>query len=107
VALGAVDAAEGERVARTLAGSTGAPRAVRETAVRTLGQVLGPSRLRATLAPLLRGAPEPGMRSVAAETLARHGTAESCAEVLDQAALESPADRVRFERATLLCAARR
>jgi hypothetical protein len=47
------------------------------------------------------------MRSVAAETLARHGGREACAEVLDQVSLEPSADRPRFERAAALCASRR
>jgi hypothetical protein len=58
------------------------------------------------LAPLLRSAPEPTLRAVAAETLARHAPDEGCAEVMDQVGLEAPGDRVRFERAATLCAGR-
>jgi hypothetical protein len=106
VALGAVDAAEGERVARALVDAPDAPPTVRQAAVRTLGHLLAAARLRAALAPLLRSAPEPTLRAVAAETLARHAPDEGCAEVMDQVGLEAPGDRVRFERAATLCAGR-
>lgn len=106
VALGAVDAAEGERVARALVDAPDAPPTVRQAAVRTLGHLLAPAGLRAALAPVLRSAPEKTLRAVAAETLARHAPADGCAEVMDQVGLEAPGDRVRFERAATLCAGR-
>ena len=76
---------------------------MRQTAVRTLGHVLSPVKLRSALAPVLRAAPV-GLRSVAAETLARHAGQDSCAEVMDQISLEPAADHPRFERAASLCA---
>lgn len=106
-ALGAVDAARAETIARALVDAPDSPLTVRETAVRTLGRVLSPVQLRAALAPALRAAHPVGLRSVAAETLARHGGREACAEVLDQVSLEPSADRPRFERAAALCASRR
>jgi hypothetical protein len=106
-ALVAIDGAEADRVARALVDSPDAPLSVRQTAVRTLGHVLSPAQLRAALAPVLRAAPEATLRSVAAETLARHGGQEVCAEVMDQVSLEPAADHPRFERAAALCAGKR
>lgn len=106
-ALGAVDPARAEALARALVDAPDAPLTVRETAVRTLGRVLSPVQLRAALAPALRAAHPVGLRSVAAETLARHGGRDACAEVMDQVSLERAADHPRFERAAALCASRR
>jgi hypothetical protein len=106
-ALGAVDPARAEALARALVDAPDAPLTVRETAVRTLGRVLSPVQLRAALAPALRAAHPVGLRSVAAETLARHGGLEACAEVMDQVSLERAVDHPRFERAAALCASRR
>lgn len=105
-ALGAVDAGEAERISRVLVDAPDAPLTVRQTAVRTLGQVLSPIQLRAALAPVLRAGPVE-LRSVAAETLARHAGQDTCAEVMDQVSLEPAADHPRFERAAALCAGRR
>jgi len=102
-ALVAADGAEADRVARALVDSPDAPLTVRQTAVRTLGHVLSPVKLRSALAPVLRAAPV-GLRSVAAETLARHAGQDACAEVMDQISLEPAADHPRFERAASLCA---
>ena len=102
-ALVAADGAEADRVARALVDSPDAPLTVRQTAVRTLGHVLSPAQLRSALAPVLRAAPV-GLRSVAAETLARHAGQDACAEVMDQISLEPAADHPRFERAASLCA---
>jgi hypothetical protein len=106
-ALGVADPARAENIARALVDASDAPITVRETAVRTLGRVLSPVQLRAALAPALRSASPAGMRSVAAETLARHAGQEACAEVIDQVALEPAADHPRFEKAAALCAGRR
>jgi len=106
-ALGAVDPAQAEALARALVDAPDAPLTVRETAVLTLGRVLSPVQLRAALAPALRAAHPVGLRSVAAETLARHGGQETCAEVMDQVSLERAADHPRFERAAALCASKR
>jgi len=103
-ALVAADGAEADRVARALVDSPDAPLTVRQTAVRTLGHVLSPAQLRSALAPVLRAAHPVGLRSVAAETLARHAGQDSCAEVMDQISLEPAADHPRFERAASLCA---
>ena len=102
-ALVAADGAEAARVARVVVDAQDAPLTVRQTAVRTLGQVLSPIQLRAALAPVLRAGPVE-LRSVAAETLARHAGQDTCAEVMDQVSLEPPADHPRFERAASLCA---
>jgi len=102
-ALVAADGAEADRVARALVDSPDAPLTVRQTAVRTLGHVLSPVKLRSALAPVLRAA-SVGLRSVAAETLARHAGQDACAEVMDQISLEPAADHPRFERAASLCA---
>jgi len=106
-ALGAVDAGEAERISRVLVDAPDAPLTVRQTAVRTLGHVLSPARLRAALAPVLRAALPVGLRAVAAEALARHAGQDACAEVMDQVSLEPAADHPRFERAAALCAGRR
>jgi hypothetical protein len=106
-ALGAADPARAETIARALVDAPDEPLTVRETAVRTLGRVLSSVQLRAALAPALRAARPVGMRSVAAETLARHGGQEACAEVMDQVSLEPAADHPRFERAAALCAGNR
>ena len=106
-ALGVADPVRAEDIARALVDAPDAPVTVRETAVRTLGRVLSPVQLRAALAPALRSARPVGLRSVAAETLARHAGQEACAEVMDQISLEPAADHPRFERAASLCAGRR
>lgn len=106
-ALGAADPARAEAISRALVDAPDSPLTVRETAVRTLGHVLSPVQLRAALAPALRAARPVGLRSVAAETLARHAPEGACAEVMDQVSLEPAADHPRFERAAALCAFRR
>jgi HEAT repeat protein len=105
-ALAGLDPVRAEPLARALVDAPGAPVTVRETAVRALGRTVPPARLHSALAPVMRSAPEASLRSVAAETLARHAPADGCAGVLDQAALEAPGNRARFERATALCAGR-
>ena len=105
-ALASVDPARAEPLARALADAEGAPLTVRETAVRVLGRMLPPARLRSALAPVLRAAPDAGLRAVAAETLARHAPEMACPEVMDQVALEPASDRVAFERAAALCSGR-
>jgi hypothetical protein len=112
--LGAIDRpvpsgrwkALGPAAATVLADAEGAPLTVRETAVRVLGRMLPPARLRSALAPVLRAAPDAGLRAVAAETLARHAPAMACAEVMDQASLEVAVERAAFERAAALCSRR-
>lgn len=105
-ALASVDPARAEPLARAIADSDGAPPAVRQTAVRVLGRMLPPARLRSAIAPVLRAAPDTALRAVAAETLARHAPDLGCAEVMDQISLEPEGDRVAFERAAALCAGR-
>jgi hypothetical protein len=105
-ALASVDPGRAETLARALADADDAPHTVRETAVRVLGRLLSPAHLRAALAPVLRAAPDPALRAVAAETLARHAPGMACLEVMDQASLEAAGDRVAFERAAALCAGR-
>jgi hypothetical protein len=106
-ALAAVDPIQAESIARALADAPDPPVTVRETAVRTLGRLLSPVELRAALAPVLRAARPVGLRSVAAETLARHDGAGACAEVMDQVSREPAADHPRFERAAALCGGKR
>ena len=105
-ALASVDPARAEPLARALADAEGAPLTVRETAVRVLGRMLPPARLRSALAPVLRAAPDAGLRAVAAETLARHAPGVACAEVVDQVSLEPAGNRGAFERAVARCAGR-
>ncbi len=105
-ALTAVDPARAEPLARALADSDGAPRTVRETAVRVLGRTLSPAALRAALAPVLRAAPDASLRAVAAETLARHAPGMACAEVMDQVSLEPAGNRAAFDRAAARCSGR-
>jgi HEAT repeat protein len=106
-ALGSADAVEAERTSRALLDAPDAPDAVRQTAVRTLGRVLSPVRLRAALTPVLRADRDRNVRSAAAETLARHAPEGACGEVMDQLSLERAEDHPRFERAVATCAARR
>ena len=106
-ALGVADPVRAEDIARALVDAPDSELTVRETAVRTLGRVLSPVKLQAALVPALRAAHPVGLRSVAAETLARHGGQGACAEVMDQVSLERAADHPRFERAAALCASRR
>jgi hypothetical protein len=105
-ALASVDPGRAEPLARAIVDADGAPLTVRETAVRVLGRVLPPARLRAALAPVLRAAPDAALRAAAAETLARHAPGMACGEVMDQASLETAGDRAAFERAATLCAGR-
>jgi hypothetical protein len=83
------------------------PAPLRRTAVQTLGRVLPPEQLRAALAPVLRAGDSTALRAVAAETLARHAPGWSCAEVMDQVALEPEGNRPAFERAAAQCEAGR
>lgn len=103
-ALASLDPVRAEPLARALADA--APLTVRETAVRVLGRMLPPARLRSALAPVLRAAPDAALRAVAAETLARHAPGMACPEVMDQASLEAAGDRAAFERAAALCSGR-
>jgi hypothetical protein len=105
-ALASLDPVQAEPLARALADADGAPLTVRETAVRVLGRMLPPARLRSALAPVLRAAPDAALRAVAAETLARHAPGMACPEVMDQASLEAAGDRAAFERAAALCSGR-
>jgi len=106
-ALAAADPTRAEPVARALADDDAAPATVRETAVRTLGRMLAPAQLRSALAPVLRAGRTAGLRSVAAETLARHAAADACAEVMDQVSLERASQRPAFQRSVSLCARNR
>jgi len=103
-ALAAADPSRAEPLARALVDDEAAPLAVREAAVRALGRVLAPAPLRSALAPVLRAAGPAGLRSVAAETLARHAGADACDEVMDQISLEPEAVRPAFHRSAALCA---
>jgi len=106
-ALAAADPTRAEPLARSVVDDEAAPLTVREAAVRMLGRVLAPAKLRSALAPVLRAARQAGLRSVAAETLARHAGADACAEVLDQISLEPGPGRPVFHRAAVLCAGSR
>ncbi len=105
-ALASVDPARAEPLARALVDSDGAPLTVRETAVRVLGRILSPERLRAALAPVLRAAPDTALRAVSAETLASHAPGMACGEVMDQASLEPAGSRAAFDRAVARCSRR-
>jgi len=103
-ALAAADPLRAEPLARSIVDDEGAPSPVREAAVRVLGRVLAPAALRSALAPVLRAAGRAGVRSVAAETLARHAGADACPDVMDQISLEPEAFRPAFHRSAALCA---
>jgi HEAT repeat protein len=90
-----------EAVHRELAAATSAPRAVRRTAVRGLGQLAGAADARVALTGYLERDRDPTVRAAAAEALARAAPEEGCARIRSQARAEaSPA---RYERALSLC----
>jgi hypothetical protein len=102
-ALAGVGGPRAEAVHRELADSTSAPRAVRRSAVRGLGQLAGPARARGALTAYLERDRDPTVRAAAAEALARAAPAEGCDRIRSQARAE--AAPARFERALSLCEA--
>ena len=105
-ALAAADPSRAEPVARALVDDEAAPPSLRSTAVRALGRVIAPDRLRSALAPVMRASRDRALRAAAAETLALRAGRDSCPEVMDQVDLEPPAGRPAFHRAAALCGGR-
>jgi HEAT repeat protein len=99
-ALAGLGGARAEGAHRDVARSTSAPRAVRRTAVRGLGQLAG-ARAPAELSGFLEKDPDPTVRAAAAEALAAAAPAEACAKIRARARAEPvPA---RFQRALAGC----
>ncbi|HTN52812.1 MAG TPA: HEAT repeat domain-containing protein [Anaeromyxobacter sp.] len=99
--LSALGGARAESLHRSLAADARAPRLVRRTAVRGLGQILPPARLLPAAGPLLRD-PDPAVRAAAAEVLAARAPAEACGAIRTQAAGEGDGE-LRYRRALRSC----
>lgn len=78
-----------------LARDESAPVVVRVAAMHGAPALFGSSKLVTELKPVLQRAQDPGLRSVAADVLSRHGKKAGCAAVKAQAARE---DNPGFER---------
>jgi HEAT repeat protein len=103
-ALAGLGGPRAEAVHRELADETSAPRAVRRSAVRGLGQLAGAARAWGALTAYLERDRDPTVRAAAAEALARAAPEEGCEQVRAQARAE--AAPARFQRALSLCDAR-
>jgi hypothetical protein len=102
-ALGVVDSAEAARVGQALAADPEGHPVVRATALRVLGSVLAPARLRAVAEPVMAGARPLMVRAAAAEVLARGGGSGACDAVRARIAREGEVEREAFHRAADLC----
>ncbi|GEJ59349.1 hypothetical protein [Anaeromyxobacter diazotrophicus] len=105
-ALGALSVLGGARARQVVletAQSEQAPFAVRASALRGAGRLLGPKTLAKKLAPVLQQAREAPVRATAAEVLAGHAGAAGCAAVRAQAAREPGEARGHFARALERC----
>lgn len=91
---------------RRLASDGSTPFAVRAAAIRGLGVLVPPARLKAELSSLLERDPDLRVRSTAADTLARTSPAEGCASVRAQSGRERADGRPAFQRALAACGAR-
>jgi hypothetical protein len=100
--LVAVGGPRAEQVIADLARKDGEPYVVRLAAMRGAADILPEKHAAALLRPLMEKAPEPRLRAVAAEALAR-GSRAACPAVEAQADREKPEERVRFERALARC----
>jgi len=102
-ALAALGGAEAEAVAAELARAPQAPFVVRASAIEAVGRLAAGPAVGAALQPLLRGAADPRLRAVAAETLARHGGTDGCAAVRERVGAEPERERGKFRRALSAC----
>jgi len=105
-ALGALSVLGGARARQVVldtARSEQAPFAVRASAIRGLGQFLGPQALAKELKPVLQGSGEVPLRATAAEVLAGHAGAAGCSAVRTQLAREPSETRAQFARALHQC----
>lgn len=105
-ALGALSILGGARARQVVldaARSEKEPFAVRASALRGAGRLLGPKALAKELKPVLQGAREAPLRATAAEVLAGRGGASGCAAVRAQAAREPGEVRGQFARALERC----
>ena len=105
-ALGALTALGGARARQVVldtARSEQAPFAVRASALRGAGHLLGPKSLSTALSPVLEKAHEAPVRATAAEVLAAHAGASGCSAVRAQVAREPQETRGHFARALESC----
>ena len=105
-ALGALTALGGARARQVVldtARSEQAPFAVRASALRGAGHLLGPKSLATTLSPVLEKARDAPVRATAAEVLAAHAGASGCSAVRAQVAREPQETRGHFARALERC----
>lgn len=100
-ALAGLGGARAEAVHREVSASPTAPSAVRRTAIRGLGHLLGPAAASKALAPVLEGDRDPGVRAAAAEALATAAPAEGCPRIRARARAEP--EPSRFGRALEAC----
>ncbi len=101
--LAAIGGPRAEAVVLAALHDKGLPWPVRVAAARGAGGLLDPSRLTAEVRPALDEDPEPRVRAVAAEVLARLAPAQSCPAVRARAAQEPAASRALFRRALQGC----
>ncbi len=88
---------------RRLAADGAAPFPVRAAAIRALGALLPPARLKAELGPLLDADADLRVRAAAASTLARSAPSEGCSAVRARARRESASERAAFAQALRAC----
>jgi HEAT repeat protein len=104
-ALSILGGGQARQVVLSMAQSEQAPFAVRASALRGAGQLLGPSALTKTISPVLQNAREAPVRALAAEVLASRAGASGCAIVRTQVAREQREVRAQFSRALERCGA--
>jgi hypothetical protein len=102
-ALSVIGGARARQVVLDTARSEDAPFAVRASAIRGLGHLLGPQALAKELQPVLHGAREAPIRATAAEVLAGHAGTTGCSAVKAQVAREPHQERMQFSRALKQC----
>ena len=102
-ALSVIGGARAKQLVLETAQSEDEPFGVRASAIRGAARVLTARELAAKLRPVMENAGQTPIRATAAEVLARHAGASSCAAVRAQAGREGH-ERAQFTRALERCA---
>ena len=104
-ALAILGGGRAQQVVLSMAQSEQAPFAVRASALRGAGQLLGTTALAKAISPVMQNARDAPVRAVAAEVLASRAGASGCDAVRTQVALEPRQARAQFTHALERCGA--